>query len=141
MRTFSPRSQGTDTLSQEQGRRCRNNVLIIDDNENLRIMLDYVLSSHGLQVMLCEDGPDALHRSSTEDYDYIVIDYNMPEITGVELTRQLREVCPRAIIIGMSGEERGVAFLNAGANDFLQKPFLPELLAEMICGKNAPPAG
>jgi CheY-like chemotaxis protein len=55
------------------------------------------------------------------EFDYIITDYNMPGMDGIELTRRLSELFSRAIIIGISGEDQGMAFLEAGANGFLAK--------------------
>jgi CheY-like chemotaxis protein len=65
---------------------------------------------------------------------YIITDYQMPQMNGIELTKKVREHSSRIVIIGMSGEDLGMDFLNAGANDFLRKPFVPYRLAMMIDG-------
>jgi DNA-binding response OmpR family regulator len=109
-------------------------VLIVDDNTELRSILRYGLDSYGFQMTFCETGIEALYLAMNVDFDYIIIDYQMPQMNGIELTKRLRERSSRVVIIGMSAEDLGIVFLNAGANDFLQKPFVPYRLAMMIDG-------
>jgi DNA-binding response OmpR family regulator len=59
----------------------------------------------------------------------------MPGMDGLELTKRLRKkIPPLTVLIGMSGEDRSMDFMNAGANDFIQKPFIPHYLAMMMDG-------
>ncbi len=109
-------------------------VMVVDDNAELRSMLRYGLDSYGFQVTFCENGAEALKKVMHDEFDYIITDYQMPQMNGIELTKKLREHSSRTIIIGMSGEDLGIDFLKAGANDFLQKPFVPYRLAMMIDG-------
>jgi CheY-like chemotaxis protein len=109
-------------------------VLVVDDNAELRSILRYGLGSYGFQVTFCENGTQALEKSMLDEFDYIITDYQMPQMNGIELTKSLRERSSRVVIIGMSADDLGIDFLNAGANDFLQKPFVPYRLAMMIDG-------
>lgn len=109
-------------------------VLIVDDEQNLLSTLTYALVSYGMNVTVCENATEALLRCMFDEFHYIITDYDMPGMDGVELTMRLRERFTRTIIIGMSGSDRSMEFLGAGANDFLQKPFVPYRLAMMIDG-------
>ena len=111
-----------------------NRVMIIDDDRDIRSSLVYALDSCGFTVTACENGTEALLNSMFEEFDYIITDYDMPGMDGVELVRRLRGRFPRAVIIGTSGKDLGEEFLRAGANDFLRKPFVPYRLAMMIDG-------
>jgi two-component system OmpR family response regulator len=111
-------------------------VLIVDDEKQIRDILHYALVSYGLLVTTCENAPEALLRSLFDDFHFIITDYDMPGMNGIELVRRLRERHPLAVIIGMSGTDKGLEFLSAGANDFLQKPFIPYRLAMMIDGRD-----
>src|SRR5512147_1481201 len=103
--------------------------MVIDGNRETQGALMYALNSYGLTVTLCANAAEALLRSMFEDFDYIVGAFELPGMNGLELAGLLRERFPHAIIIGMSEKEMGEAFLGAGANDFLQKPFIPYRLA------------
>ena len=109
-------------------------VIIIGDDRGLISLLQYALDSYGLEVIFCDNGYEALYGSMIGEFDIVVTDYDIPGINGLELTRRLRKHFPLALIIGMSGADRGVDFLRAGANDFLRKPFVPYRLAMMIDG-------
>jgi DNA-binding NtrC family response regulator len=111
-------------------------VLIVDDEIQIRDSLNYALISYGLLVTTCENATEAILRSMFDDFHFIITDYDMPGMNGVELTRRLRERHPMAVIIGMSDLDRSTEFLLAGANDFLQKPFVPYRLAMMIDGRD-----
>lgn len=109
-------------------------VLVVDDQESVRECLDYALRSYGYEVALCRDAEEALRRVREEAFDYIITDKEMPGMNGIDLTRSIRRVLPRAVIIGISGGDWGEEFLRAGANDFRQKPFVPYEIAMMIDG-------
>jgi len=109
-------------------------MMITGCDRDLRSILEYALDSYSFQSRFCDYGHEALDQAKTEAYDYVLVDYNTPGIDGLELTRRLRERSPETIIIGMSAEDREGAFLRAGANDFLRKPFVPYRLAMMITG-------
>jgi CheY-like chemotaxis protein len=109
-------------------------VMVVDDNAELISILRYGLDSYGFQVTFCDNGTEALKKAMHDEFDYIITDYHMPQMNGIELTKRLRERSSRVIIIGMSADDLGIDFLNAGANDFLQKPFVPYRLAMMIDG-------
>lgn len=116
----------------------RQRVIVICEDKGLNGILRYALDSYGLEVILCDNGYEVLYGSTIGDFNVVVTDYDIPGINGLELTRRLRAHFPKAFIIGMSGADRGVDFLRAGANDFLRKPFVPYRLAMMIVGADIP---
>ena len=110
-------------------------VMIVEDDKHLGSALQSALSSFNFEVRLCENGTEALLCVMSEEFDYIISDYKMPGMDGLELTKRLRKnIAPLTVLIGMSGEDRGMDFLNTGANDFLQKPFSANRLAMMMDG-------
>ncbi len=110
-------------------------VLVVDDDQEMRDSLQYALSSYNMQVTLCENATEALLAAMGGSFDFIITDYKMPGMDGIELVRRLRaQQPPLTVIIGMSGMSVGRVFLEAGANDFLLKPFVPYDLAMMIDG-------
>ncbi len=83
-------------------------------------------------VECCHDGKSGLELAKKKLFDVILIDYHMPELKGDETTRLLRNICPAVFIIGMSLEEKGQAFRQAGANAFINKnQIIQKLLFEI----------
>ncbi|MHB8843635.1 MAG: response regulator [Nitrospirota bacterium] len=111
-------------------------VMVVDDDPSIRKTMTYAFESYGYQVRTCENATEALLWALAEASDYVITDYRMPGMNGLDLTRRLRKQLPATIIIGMSGDDRGTEFLEAGANDFLQKPFAPYDLVMMIDGRD-----
>jgi len=111
-------------------------VLVVDDEEHIRHCLEYALDSCGYEVVTCASAQQALDHCRKGPFDYVITDCNMEGMNGMELTKLLRAMHPRAVIIGMSGDECGEDFLLAGANDFRQKPFIPYEIAMMIDGSD-----
>ena len=79
--------------------RAGSGVLVVDDEEELRAMLELVLSSHGLRVEVAGSGEEALERCNGEPFDVVVLDHRMPRLTGAEVARRLREAGYPAPII------------------------------------------
>ena len=96
---------------------------MVDDEPQIRRVMRSVLVAEGYEVMEAECGEDALKLIHSEKYDLILLDINMPGITGVEVCRQVRTSCDIPIIIMSAGEENRTRALDAGADDYLRKPF------------------
>ncbi len=107
-------------------------VLVIEDVDFIRDALCSVLESDGFEVVGCGDGRSALAAAAEKKFDVIITDYRMPHVTGVEVTRILRERMPGSIIIGVSSDNKQHDFLTAGANAFLLKPYVFDDLADLI---------
>ncbi len=106
-------------------------LLIVDDNESVRKTLSLVLVGAGYQVMSAENGEEAMLivRARGEEIDACLIDVSMPQMSGVDLFDQIREVVPDAVVIMMSGFERSNRVREAtsrGLAGYLRKPFLAE---------------
>jgi two-component system, OmpR family, KDP operon response regulator KdpE len=109
-------------------------VLIIDDEVGIRRFLRTSLSAHGYSVHEASSGDEALQVVPAVRPDVIILDLGLPGIGGTEVTRCLREWTQTPIIIlSVEGEESAkIAALDAGADDYLTKPFGPgELLARI----------
>lgn len=66
-------------------------ICIVDDQLSLRQMLRFALNTHGLQVIEAENGVDALNKLANHNVDMMIVDWQMPEMDGLELVRQLRK--------------------------------------------------
>jgi two-component system KDP operon response regulator KdpE len=109
-------------------------ILIIDDERAIRRFLHTVLEAHHYQVFEAESGEEGLALSAQQRPDIVILDLGLPGISGIEVTRRLREWSQVPIIV-LSVRDREtdkIAALDAGADDYLTKPFgAGELLARL----------
>jgi len=107
-------------------------VLIADDKENMRWVLERALSQAGYDVETAEDGQLALDRALTERPDLVLVDLKMPKMDGLSLLKKLKEHYPDLMIVMMTAHGSTatvVEAMKAGAQDYLIKPFdIEELL-------------
>jgi two-component system KDP operon response regulator KdpE len=109
-------------------------VLVVDDEQAIRHFLRVTLSSQAYEVVEATSGQEALSDAATHKPDIVILDLGLPDIDGVEVTRLLRQWTQIPIIIlSVRGSERDkIAALDAGADDYLTKPFgVGELLARL----------
>ena len=109
-------------------------ALIVDDEKSIRRFLKAALSSHGYQTLECENGNAAIDALAAFHPDIIILDLGLPDKDGIEVTREIRErtQVPIIILSVREQEQDKIAALNAGADDYLSKPFSPgELIARM----------
>lgn len=110
-------------------------VLVVDDDAAVRNSLDRALRLNGYEVALAVDGVDALNQVNTGAPDAMVLDVLMPNMDGLEVCRRLRSFgdgTPILMLTAQDGVTERVAGLDAGADDYLPKPFaLDELLARL----------
>lgn len=110
-------------------------VLVVDDEADLRRALERALVLHGYAVETAPDGSDALRQLAAEAPDVLVLDVAMPGVDGLEVCRRLRSAGDRTPVLMLTardGVDDRVTGLDAGADDYLVKPFaLEELLARI----------
>ncbi len=112
-------------------------VLVVDDEAAIREMIAFALERAGMQVQLAADAREALESISRLRPDIILMDWMMPGISGIELTRRLRrepltEEIPIIMLTARVSEDDKVSGLEAGTDDYVIKPFSPrELLARI----------
>jgi two-component system, OmpR family, response regulator MprA len=110
-------------------------VLVVDDERAVRESLRRALELEGYQVELAADGEDALERLGADPADAAILDVLMPGIDGLEVCRRLRadgNSVPVLMLTARAEVDSRVAGLDAGADDYLPKPFaLAELLARL----------
>jgi two-component system KDP operon response regulator KdpE len=109
-------------------------VLVVDDEDSIRRFLRVALSSQAYTVFEAASGQDALSNVVEHKPELVILDLGLPDIDGVEVTRLLREWTQIPIIIlSVKGSESDkIAALDAGADDYLTKPFsVGELLARL----------
>ena len=112
-------------------------MLVVDDEDAIREMIQFALEKDGMAVRTADGAHEALLRISDERPDIILMDWMMPGVSGLELTRRLRkdpftEDIPIIMLTAKVTEDDKVAGLEAGTDDYVIKPFSPrELLARI----------
>lgn len=111
-----------------------NKILIVDDEGAIRRFLRVTLKAHDYTVFEAASGKEAISSTADNKPDVIILDLGLPDVDGVEVTRMIREWSQIPIIIlSIRGSESDkIAALDAGADDYLTKPFgVGELLARV----------
>jgi two-component system cell cycle sensor histidine kinase/response regulator CckA len=111
-------------------------ILVVDDDEGVRSLVSETLSRIGIDVVMACNGLEgvALFRSHADAIDGVLLDRTMPGLTGERAFAEIRRIQPDARVVMVSGysQERAAEHLEEGLIGFLQKPFLPESLVEMV---------
>ena len=109
-------------------------ILVVDDEPQLLRALQVNLQAEGYQVLVALDGMTALQHAENHHPDLIVLDLGLPDINGVDVITKVRRTASTPIIVlsARHGSEDKVRALDAGADDYVTKPFgLDELLARL----------
>lgn len=112
----------------------KENLLIIDDELQIRRLLDITLSAMGYNILQAENGKEGLIAAATHHPSLILLDLSLPDFDGQEILKKLREWYSKPVIIlsVRNSEEEIIKALDNGANDYLTKPFRTgELLARV----------
>lgn len=119
-------------------------LLVVEDEQKTGSYLRQGLMESGFIVDLTHNGLDGYHKAMTEDYDLIILDIMLPDISGWKILQSLREAgkdCQILLLTAMGSVEDKVKGLNLGADDYLVKPFsFAELLARIksLLRRNSP---
>jgi len=122
------------------------NILLVDDEAELATPLARILEREGYAVDVAGDGATGWTLASEREYDLLILDWMMPHLSGVELCQRLRARGNRTPVLFLTAKDTlddRVSGLDAGADDYLVKPFeLPELLARVRAQlrRSGPPA-
>ncbi len=109
-------------------------IVIIDDEPQIRKFLDIALRTQKYKTTLCETGYKGLEALATQGADLVILDLGLPDLDGKEVLQELRSWSnvPVIVLSVRADEYEKVALLDAGANDYMTKPFsVQELLARI----------
>ena len=110
------------------------NIALVDDDKNILASVSMLLEQEGYQVRTYSDGVSAFTGLSTSPPDLAILDIKMPRMDGLELLRRLRQSGDLPVILLTSKDEEidELMGLNAGADDYIRKPFSQRLLLERV---------
>jgi DNA-binding response OmpR family regulator len=113
----------------------RMKLLLVEDDFDLSGVLGHSLASRGYEVLRCADGAEALVAARKKSFDVVVLDLTLPSLDGLEILQRLRSDgnhTPVLVLTARGAVGERIAGLNAGADDYLAKPFdLEELMARL----------
>lgn len=109
-------------------------VLIVDDDLDIRTIVEASLSAEGFDVTTASDGEEALEKLQTGEFELVVLDVVMPGISGTELCKRVRSTSnvPIIFLSGRSEDIDRIIGLEIGADDYLTKPFNPRELVARV---------
>jgi len=119
------------TLPHATASGAKGNVLVVDDEADIREGLELLLTSEGYAVDLAQTGAEGLHRMETRGYDLVLLDLMMPDLSGMEVLQAVRQrdrETPIFLITAYGSLEAAVSALKLGANDYFSKPWDNEKL-------------
>lgn len=110
------------------------NILVVEDDHSVRNLVSTTLQTHGYQFDAMINGESALLAMTSHHYDIILLDLGLPDQDGIDIIKTVRtfSVIPIIVLSARSSSEDKIAALDAGADDYLTKPFnIDELLARV----------
>ncbi len=112
-------------------------ILAVDDSPSIRQMVSYTLESAGYDVVMANDGDEALELAKKHNVNLVLTDVNMPNMDGITLVKHLRQLenyrhKPILILTTESSAEKKMQGKKAGATGWIVKPFDPEQLLATI---------
>jgi two-component system chemotaxis response regulator CheY len=113
------------------------NILLVDDSGVMRKLVSKALRQGGLDIASTKEagnGQEGLDSLGEGDVDFVLCDWNMPVMDGLTFVQEARKSSsvPIVMLTTESGDDKVSAALEAGANDFITKPFTPEKLKEKV---------
>jgi len=116
----------------------RKSILIVDDNYLVLEALKEFLTLSGHFVEFAHDALSAIMILKERPFDVLITDYEMPDMNGLQLTKEVRASFPHIFIIGMSGKDVKNEFIGVGADAFFMKPLRYGNILAAISGSNCP---
>ena len=111
--------------------------LVVDDSASMRQLVSFTIKDAGFDVLVAENGKDALGKLGSSKVDMVITDLNMPEMDGIELIKQLRsnathKFTPIVMLTTESEESKKQEGKQAGASAWIEKPFSPVKLLDVV---------
>jgi CheY-like chemotaxis protein len=112
-------------------------ILVVDDDDLVLIAIQELLTPLGFVVTPLSSGPEAVEKVCQNQFDLLILDVSMPEMTGFEVCQKIRQMdsyaeTPILMLTARSGEEDRQRGMEAGANLYLPKPISPKRLIALV---------
>lgn len=113
-----------------------NGILVVDDAAFMRMMVKDVLSKNGYEILgEAENGQKAIEKYKELNPDLVIMDITMPEVDGIQAVKEIKKIDPNAKIImcsAMGQQAMVIESIQAGARDFIVKPFQADRVVEAV---------
>ena len=106
--------------------RSKYNILIVDDERNIREILQIFLIEEGYNVSVADNGQSGLEAVRSNIFDLVITDLKMPKLSGFDLLKRIKEISPETVVVIITAfgtTESAVEAMKLGAFDYIQKPF------------------
>jgi len=112
-------------------------ILVVEDERDIRDLIGFTLRFAGFEVVLVDNGVEAIEKVLVEQPDLVILDVRMPKMTGYEVCRQLKEnpvtsAIPVVFLSAKGQEDEIQQGLASGALEYIVKPFAPDELADQV---------
>lgn len=109
-------------------------ILVVEDDDDTAEVVTTLLHEAGYRAFAVDRGETALHEIAASSPDLVLLDLNLPDINGIDVLRQVRShsLLPLIVLSGFARDRDKVSALEAGADDYLSKPFSPEELVARV---------
>src|SRR5437868_4495873 len=122
-------------FEKETGTMPRGRILVVDDDDAVRVTLGAVLAGERYDVTLASNGPDALSLLRTTEFDVVLTDLRLDHIDGLRILEEVRTRWPDTVslmLTGYASVDSAIGALRKGAYDYLSKPCSPEELVAVV---------
>lgn len=113
----------------------KGNILIIDDEDIVRISCKRTLMPEGFEVKTAQNGIEGLKMIEEEKFDIVLTDLKMPDIDGIEVLRLIKQRWAETVVIIITGYQTvnsAVKAIKLGAYDYIEKPFTPDGIVSVV---------
>lgn len=113
----------------------KGNILIIDDEDIVRISCKRTLMPEGFEVKTAQNGIEGLKMIEEERFDIVLTDLKMPDIDGIEVLRLIKQRWAETVVIIITGYQTvdsAVTAIKLGAYDYIEKPFTPDGIVSVV---------
>jgi two-component system alkaline phosphatase synthesis response regulator PhoP len=133
----NPESNMKTSGAEATAKGARARVLVVDDEEDIRSLVAFNLQAAGMEVLLAESGPEAVNRTRADRPDLVILDLMLPEMDGVSVCEMIRSQpesadIPVIMLTAWATDRARDVGLQAGANEYITKPFSPRELVKRV---------